>query len=139
MVTFSALASALVGNWGWFLGMMLALVLFIGLIVFFIVLFKRGKRFKQRDSPSNSFYGGDVASYSGTYADSKLSVQLPVLCFLHSGLACPALSLPTPDFVVTLTGEPHHYGSSWGQDDPVTGSVFFLLLTVHICLKTRLL
>ena len=98
MVTFSALASALVGNWGWFLGMMLSMVLFIGLIIFFIILFKRGKRFKQRDSPSNSFYGGDAASYSGTYADSKLSVQLPVLCFFHSGLACPALSLPTPVF-----------------------------------------
>ena len=142
MVTFSALASALVGNWGWFLGMMLSMVLFIGLIIFFIILFKRGKRFKQRDSPSNSFYGGDAASYSGTYADSKLSVQLPVLCFLHSGLACPALSLPTPDFVVRRTGGPHHYGSCWGQDDSATGSVRFFFtvqfLTVRVSLKIRL-
>ncbi|KAK7102380.1 neuroglian-like isoform X2 [Littorina saxatilis] len=70
-----ALASALVGNWGWFLGMMLALLLFIGLIIFFIVIFKRGKRFKQKDSPSNSYYGGDTGSYSDTGQIPKRSAD----------------------------------------------------------------
>ena len=74
MINVSALASALVGNYGWFLGMMLVLLLLTGLTIFFAVLFKRGARFKPRDSQTSSFYGGDGGSYSGTYPDSKLLI-----------------------------------------------------------------
>ena len=104
MMTVSALASALVGNWGWFLGMMLSMLLLIGLIIFFIVLFKRGKRFKQHDSPSSSYYGGDSASYTGRYADSKLCVHLPVLLFPPLWLAYPPLSPCTLGFCSRIRG-----------------------------------
>lgn len=92
-INFSAIASALVGNYGWFVGTMLVLLLLIGLTIFFTILFKRGARLKPRDSPSNSFYGGDAGSKSGTYPDSKLFIfHLPPFRFLRSaspfGLLC---------------------------------------------------
>lgn len=59
-----ALASALIGNWGWFLGMILALLLMVGLIIFFVIIFKRGTRFTQR-SPSNSYDGDSHSAYTG--------------------------------------------------------------------------
>ncbi|KAK7102376.1 neuroglian-like isoform X2 [Littorina saxatilis] len=67
-----ALASALVGNYGWFVGMLLVVLLVIGLIVFFVVIYKRGTRFKERDTDWNviSF---DKGSYSDTAPIPKSS------------------------------------------------------------------
>jgi hypothetical protein len=77
---FSALASALVGNWGWFLGMLLAILLLGGLIAFFIVLRRRGASFTPitGHSPSDSYDGDSRAPYTGN-TDSKL---LSLICLV---------------------------------------------------------
>uniref|UniRef100_A0A2C9KWE9 Neuroglian n=1 Tax=Biomphalaria glabrata TaxID=6526 RepID=A0A2C9KWE9_BIOGL len=63
-----AVAFSLAGNIGWFIGMILAILLVIGLIVLFILCYKRGFRFSPRDK--QSYYDGADTSrehYSGTY------------------------------------------------------------------------
>ncbi|CAL1541881.1 unnamed protein product [Lymnaea stagnalis] len=63
-----AVAFSLAGNIGWFIGMILAILLVIGLVILFILCYKRGFRFAQRDP--QGYYGGGAAPsepYSGTY------------------------------------------------------------------------
>ncbi|PVD25037.1 hypothetical protein C0Q70_15534 [Pomacea canaliculata] len=62
----TAIAYALNGNFGWFVGMLLAFILFIALIVLFILLFRKGKRFKRKASTSSSHYGDDATNYIDT-------------------------------------------------------------------------
>uniref|UniRef100_A0A0B7A4I7 Neuroglian n=1 Tax=Arion vulgaris TaxID=1028688 RepID=A0A0B7A4I7_9EUPU len=53
----TALASALVGNIGWFIGMVLAILLLIALIILFFICYKKGFRFAQKER--KAYYGGD--------------------------------------------------------------------------------
>ncbi|BFZ08082.1 hypothetical protein BsWGS_11121 [Bradybaena similaris] len=63
----TAVASALIGNFGWFIGMILAILLIIGLVILFFICHKKGFRFAQKDA---AYYGGGDDrddAYTGRY------------------------------------------------------------------------
>ena len=72
-----ALTYDLVGNIGWFLGMIFSVILLIALVVVFFLCYKRG--FRLGDEKQQPY----APPYSGTY-DSKLVVNLYPLSLSHS-------------------------------------------------------